>query len=206
MPESGKVGHILAIDKKLNFSLFRRGTVKIENHRNIGRDAEKLTDRADLLAFGVLYWRDCVGRKDLEWALEILGEEFARAKTLGEPLEELRGYLVEHGVTVPEVTAEADRQECEAAILDFLRDTREPQTQAQIRDGVQGKTATIRAALTELARSKSLSRTGDGTKGKPFLYAMPRTGEPESEKVPETSMNTGKMLVPVLHDDARNQN
>ena len=167
---------------------------------------EKLTDRASLLAFGVLYWRDCMGRKDLEWALEILGEELARAKDVGEPLEELRGYLVERGVTVPEVTAGADRQECQAAILDFLRNTRESRTQAQIRDGVQGKTATIRAALTELARSKSVSRTGDGTKGKPFLYAMPGTGEPESEKVGDASMNTGKMLVPVLHGDGGNQN
>ena len=167
---------------------------------------EKLVDRANLLALGALYWRDCMGRKDLEWALEILGEEFARAKTLGEPLEELRRYLVERGVTVPEVTTEADRQEYEAAILHFLRDAREPQTQAQIRDGVQGKTATIRVALTQLARSKSVSRTGDGTKGKPFLYAMPGTGEPESEKVPETSMNTVKMLVPVLHGNGGNQN
>lgn len=65
---------------------------------------EKLVDRADLLAFGVLHWRDCVGRKDLEWALEILGEEFARAEVAGEPLEELRACLAERGVRVPEVT------------------------------------------------------------------------------------------------------
>jgi hypothetical protein len=44
---------------------------------------DKLTDRAELLAFGLLYWRDCMGRKDLEWALEILGEEFARVEAAG---------------------------------------------------------------------------------------------------------------------------
>ncbi len=99
---------------------------------------------------------------------------------------------------------EADRQECEVAILDFLRDTREPQTQAQIRDGVQGKTATIRAALTELVRSSRVSRTGDGMKGKPFLYAfensgsqyIPGTREPESQNGAEPRINTGEMLVP----------
>ena len=86
---------------------------------------------------------------------------------------------------------EAERRESEAAILDFLRDSREPQTQAQIREGVQGKTATVRAALTELVRSRRVSKGSDGTKGKPFLYAfensgsnyMPGTREPESPKV-----------------------
>lgn len=99
---------------------------------------------------------------------------------------------------------EADRQECEAAILDFLRDSRELQTQAQIREGVQGKTATIRAALTELVRSRRVSRSGDGTKGKPFLYAfensgssyMPGTREPESPKVGQAVENKGWMPVP----------
>ncbi len=99
---------------------------------------------------------------------------------------------------------EADRQECEVAICDLLRDSREPQTQAQIREGVQGKTASIRAALTELVRGRRVSKTGDGTKGKPFLYAFEDSGsqyiagtrEPECEKGPEPRINTGAMLVP----------
>jgi AAA domain-containing protein/DnaB helicase-like protein len=99
---------------------------------------------------------------------------------------------------------EADRQECEGGVLDFLRDTREPQTQAQIREGVQGKTTAIRAALTELVRSKRVSRTGDGTRGKPFLYAFEDSGsqyiagtrEPECEKGAEARVNTGEILVP----------
>jgi hypothetical protein len=99
---------------------------------------------------------------------------------------------------------EADQQECQTDILDFLGDTREPQTQAQIRDGVKGKTAAIREALTELVRGSHVSRTGEGTKGKPFLYAfdisgseyIPGTREPESERRAETRVSTGGMLVP----------
>jgi hypothetical protein len=99
---------------------------------------------------------------------------------------------------------EADREEHEAAILDLLRDTHEPQTQAQIRERVQGKTAIIRAALTELVRGRRVSKTGDGTKGKPFLYAFEDSGsqyiagtrEPEREKGAETRVNTSEMLVP----------
>jgi putative DNA primase/helicase len=99
---------------------------------------------------------------------------------------------------------EADREECEAGILDFLRDTPEPQTQAQIRDGVQGKTAAIRAALTELVRSGRVSKTRDGTKGKPFLYAFEDSGskyisgtrEPESEKGGQAVENKEPMVVP----------
>lgn len=109
-----------------------------------------------------------------------------------------------HRLSLGGTRFEADRQESEAAIIDFLRDSREPQTQARIREGVQGKTATIRAALTELVRSSRVSRTGDGTKGKPFQYAfensgstyMPGTREPESPKVGQAVENKERMLVP----------
>jgi hypothetical protein len=109
-----------------------------------------------------------------------------------------------HRLSLGGTRFEADRQECEVAILDFLRDTREAQTQAQIREGVQGKTAAIRAGLTELVRSRRVSKTGDGTKGKPFLYAfensgslcIPGTREPECENAAGTRVNTGGMLVP----------
>ena len=109
-----------------------------------------------------------------------------------------------HRVSLGGTRFETDRHECEAAILDFLHEIREPQTQAQIRDGVQGKTTTIRAALTELVRSRRISRTGDGTKGKPFLYAFENSGsnytagtrEPEYEKGDQAVENKERMLVP----------
>lgn len=109
-----------------------------------------------------------------------------------------------HQVSLGGTRVEADRQECEAAILDFLRDGHQPQTQAEIREGVQGKTASIRAALTELARSRRVSKSGDGTKGSPFLYAFENSGsnymsgtrEPECGKKAQAIENTERMLVP----------
>jgi len=99
---------------------------------------------------------------------------------------------------------EADRKACEAAILEFLEGAAEPQTQAQIRDGVEGRMTVIRAALTALAEAGRVQKTGDGTKGKPFFYEFPNSGtqyilgtrKPESEKVAQTRMDTGAILVP----------
>jgi hypothetical protein len=83
---------------------------------------------------------------------------------------------------------DADRRECEDAILAFLEAADEPQSQEKVRQGVEGKTRVIRAALTALAESGRITKTGDGKKGKPFLYEFPHsgsqhiagTGEPES--------------------------
>jgi len=108
-----------------------------------------------------------------------------------------------HHLTLGGTRFEADRQECEASILDFLRD-REPQTQAQIREGVLGKTVAVRGALTELVSSSRITRSGDGAKGKPFLYTfensgspyISRTREPESQIGAKTSINTSGILVP----------
>ena len=71
---------------------------------------------------------------------------------------------------------DADRCNCEDSILTFLRNKDTPQTQEQIREKVEGKTRIIRAALTALAKSKRVTRAGDGKKGKPFLYEFPHSG------------------------------
>jgi hypothetical protein len=101
---------------------------------------------------------------------------------------------------------EADREACEAEILEFLNAADAPQTQAQIRAGIEGQTRIIRAALTALAASGRVGKNGDGTKGKPFLYEFPnsgshyigRTTKPECEKAAQTRMDAGAMLVPTL--------
>jgi hypothetical protein len=72
---------------------------------------EKLTDRVWLLAFGAVHWRACMGEKDLSDVHEILVEEFARAEATGEPLEELRAYLAERGVSVSEHVAASESTE-----------------------------------------------------------------------------------------------
>jgi hypothetical protein len=95
---------------------------------------------------------------------------------------------------------DTDREECEQAIVDFLKHAGEPQTQAQIRDGVEGNTRIIRAALTALDQSGRVTKTGGGTKGNPFWYSgslvYVRTKEPRSENQAQPLVNTSQMLVP----------
>lgn len=101
---------------------------------------------------------------------------------------------------------EADQEKCESAIVEFLKAAGEPQTQAQVRDGVEGQTRAIRAALTALVKCETVKKTGDGTRGKPSVYEnwfagsqhTAGTREPESEKVAQTRMDVGPILVPAL--------
>jgi hypothetical protein len=109
-----------------------------------------------------------------------------------------------HRLSLGAAKSDADRQSCEARIFEYLREASEPQTQAQIRDAVEGQTRVIRAALTGLAGAGKVVKSGEGTKGKPFLYEFPNSGshyiagtsKPESEKVTQPRMNTGGILVP----------
>ena len=99
---------------------------------------------------------------------------------------------------------DTDRKGCERAIIEFLEDAGEPQTQAQIRDGVEGQTKTIRAALTALVQGKRVLKTGQGTRGKPFQYELSDSGsphsagtsEPESPSEAQDPINTGDIVVP----------
>jgi hypothetical protein len=112
-------------------------------------------------------------------------------------------------LTLGRARAEADRAACEDAILALLKDADSPQTQEQIREGVEGKTQVIRAALTALAESGRIRKTGEGRKGKPYLYEIwfsgsqyiAGTGEPEShsgsetiESAKDTENNSGSRL------------
>ena len=99
---------------------------------------------------------------------------------------------------------DADRQVCEFEILEFLKSASEPQTQEQIRSSVEGQTRVIRAALTSLVAVGGIDRTGDGKKGKPFLYAFPNSGsehmtgtrKPESENRGEVNEKNERIPVP----------
>jgi len=99
---------------------------------------------------------------------------------------------------------DAERHECEEQILEFLKAATEPQTQEQIRDGVEGQTKAIRAALTALVKTEQVTRTGEGKKGKPFLYAFPNSGsqdiagtrKPESENWGQVTEKKESILVP----------
>jgi len=95
-----------------------------------------------------------MGRKDLEWALEILGEELARAEATGEPLEELRAHLAERGFSVPEHVAASDSTEAlETSPHPYVRRANNqvsPETEALIRELLtQGQT---KSAITRALR------------------------------------------------------
>jgi hypothetical protein len=109
-----------------------------------------------------------------------------------------------HYLSLGDAKSDVDRQSSEARILEYLHDASEPQTQAQIRDAVEGQTKVIRGALTALVGAAKVVKTGEGTKGKPFLYKFPNSGsqyivgtrKPESEKAAQRRMDTGEILVP----------
>lgn len=100
--------------------------------------------------------------------------------------------------------SDSERQECEMGILEFLKSASDPQTQEQIRDGVEGQTRVIRAALTALVAAGRVDRTGEGKRGKPFLYAFPNSGsehiagtrKPESEGRGEVTEKNEPIPVP----------
>lgn len=87
--------------------------------------------------------------------------------------------------------AEVERRERETAILEFLKTAREPPTQRQIKDGVEGQNTTIRAALTSLVAAGRILKEGDGTKGKPFRY---RNGGPMVVRDQPNSISDEKKL------------
>ncbi len=99
---------------------------------------------------------------------------------------------------------DSEQQDCEIEILAFLDSASDSQTQEQIRDGVEGQTRVIRAALTTLVAAGRVDKTGEGKKGKPFLYAFQNSGsqhiagtrKPESEIQCETTDKNRQIPVP----------
>jgi hypothetical protein len=125
---------------------------------------------------------------------------------LGQDLQEtvLNFDAATHQLSLGGAKIDADRVDCERSMVEFLQDAGEPQTQAQIRAGVEGQTKTIRSALTALASTGTIIKTGEGTRGKTFLYTFENAGsstyqetrEPQSRKAVEATVNTGDILVP----------
>lgn len=68
----------------------------------------------------------------------------------------------------------------------------------------------IRAALTALVAAGKVRRSGDGTRGNPFVYQSwfsgsqdtPGTREPESREVVQTRMDIAENLVPETSEKA----
>jgi len=64
-----------------------------------------------------------------------------------------------------------EQHDAEQRILEFL-DGKEPQTQAQIKEGVEGATKVVWAALTMLVKAERVLKGGEGVRGKPFFYGL----------------------------------
>lgn len=69
---------------------------------------EKLRYRGWLLALGAERWYDCTDRVERMKVVEILEEEFARAKAAGEPLEKERRFLANRGITISDVPVQVE--------------------------------------------------------------------------------------------------
>ena len=144
---------------------------------NPGREkSERLTDRAWLLALGTFHRKFCVGKQDLEGELEILGEELARVRAAGEPLEELTAFLDKHGIRVPVKAMQPDVDRTSTQILDYLAESNESRTRVEIESHVEGRTTHKRMALKNLCTTGEVVKAGTGVKGDPLHYGLEITG------------------------------
>jgi hypothetical protein len=112
-----------------------------------------------------------------------------------------------HVLSLGETRLEADREECETAILDFLEGAADRKTEPEITEAVEGKTRTVRQALRELVKQAKVGRKGEGKRGSPYTYLhfsfscsqdKAGTREQETQKAPENREKTGGKLVPTL--------
>jgi hypothetical protein len=100
--------------------------------------------------------------------------------------------------------SEAETERISQAILDYLRGSEESRTREEIEAQVEGKTGPARKALRLLVEGNKIAREGTGRRGDPFKYRfllscspyIPGTREQETEKGPETRINTRDILVP----------
>ena len=109
-----------------------------------------------------------------------------------------------HSLSLGAAKADADVQSVADSILEYLQSADGKKTEPEIGEAVEGKTSTKRKALRLLRESGKIDREGTGRRGDPFRYGflfscspyIPGTREQETEKGPETRVNTSDILVP----------
>jgi hypothetical protein len=127
---------------------------------NPGREeTERLTDRVWLLALGTYHRKVCVGL-DLGGELEILGEELARMRAAGEPIEEVHAFLAKHGIHVSELVKQPQVDRVGKQILDYLAESNESRTRVEIEDHVEGRTGQKRTVLKNLCITGKVAKVG----------------------------------------------
>jgi hypothetical protein len=125
---------------------------------------------------------------------------------IGQDLSEtvLEFDLETHSLSLGAAKADADVQSVADGILEYLQNADGKKTEPEIGEAVEGKTSVKRKALRLLRESGKIDRQGTGRRGDPFLYSflfscspyIPGTREQETEKGPETRVNTSDILVP----------
>jgi hypothetical protein len=107
--------------------------------------------------------------------------------------------------------AEKARAEVESmadAILEYLKTLDCPATEEEVREAVEGRALLKPKALRLLFEKDRIERIGEGKKGDPYKYSfsrspyIPGTRERESEKGPDTRINTSEILVPDSSPDS----
>jgi hypothetical protein len=86
------------------------------------------------------------------------------------------GIHLDTGEAIGVDATEADRLDAEDAILKHLAEAKEPITATQIRKTLQLRKQTIREALAALVDADKVVRSGEGHKGAPHLFRVPRKG------------------------------
>ena len=143
----------------------------------LGREeTERLTDRVWLLALGTYHRKVCVGKLDLGGELEVLGEELARMRAAGEPVEEMHTFLAKHGIHVPVLVVQPQVDRVSKQILDYLAGSNEPCTRVEIEAHIKGRTTHKRTALKNLCTIGKVVRDGAGFKGDPLQYSLATEG------------------------------
>lgn len=138
---------------------------------SVREETERLTDRFWLLALGTYHRKVCVGL-DLGGELEILGEELARMRAAGEPVEDVHAFLDKHGIHVPVEAVQPEVDRTSKQILDYLAESSEQRTRMEIEHHVEGRTAHKRAALKHLCTTGKVVKAGAGFKGDPLYYGL----------------------------------
>lgn len=103
-------------------------------------------------------------------------------------------------LSIGNTRADADRDAIEREMLEYLKAAGE-KSEPGIVDHVEGANGVKRKALRSLVERRLVERTGTGKKGDPFKYSfactepVSSTSVQESEKCPQSCMNTGEKLV-----------
>jgi hypothetical protein len=125
---------------------------------------------------------------------------------------------VERSLSLGAEKSQAETERVGDAIAAYLAGCDEPQTREQVEECVGGDTAKVKRALKAMCDAGRVSRTGPGTRGKPFYYGLnssdktnagiiqepfpvscfpvyEKTTKQESQNGAEPRINTGDILV-----------